>query len=87
MAEHKLINGTTVSDDDFERWAAEWENDTWEGPLTDIRIGKPPISGEELGSVTFKASKSRIAAMEARAESQGMSKSQFMRMALEQALA
>lgn len=87
MADCKLINGETVTDEDFERWADEWENDTWEGPLVDIRIGRPPISDEELGVVTFKAPKSRIAAMERKASEQGMSKSQFMRAAMERAIA
>lgn len=85
--EYKLANGEVLTDEDLEREAEMWENDTWEGHLVNIRIGRPPISDEELGVVTFKAPKSRIAAMERKASEQGVSKSQFMRAAMEQAIA
>ena len=87
MTDYKLDNGYILTEEEIEREADMWENDTWEGRLVNLRIGRPPISSEELGSVTFKAPKSRIAAMEKRAKDQGMSKSQFMRMAMEKALA
>ena len=87
MAEYVLDNGYILTDEEIEREAHIIENDLWEGPLVNIRIGRPPISSEELGTVTFKAPKSRIAAMERKAGEQGVSKSQFMRAAMERALA
>lgn len=87
MTEYRLASGATVTDEDFERWATELEDDAWENAFHEIRIGRPPISAEELGSVTFKAPKSRIAAMEERAKAEGVSKSQFMRRAMELAMA
>lgn len=87
MTEYELDNGYVLTEEEIEREAEMWESDTWEGPLVNLRIGRPPISSEELGTVTFKAPKSRIAAMEERARSEGMSKSQFMRKAMEQAIA
>ena len=86
MAEYRLKNGEVLTDEDLEREAAEYENGTWEGGFESIRIGRPPISAEELGTVTFKAPKSRIAAMERKASQQGVTKSQFMCAALERAL-
>ena len=85
--EYKLASGRVVTDEDMEREAEMWESDTWEGGFTNIRIGRPPLSDEELGVVTFKAPLSRIAAMERKAEEQGLSKSQFMRNAMERAIA
>lgn len=87
MTDYVLDNGYVLTEEEIEREAEMWENDTWEGPLVVLRVGRPPISSEELGSVTFKAPKSRIAAMEERARAEGLSKSQFMRRALELALA
>lgn len=85
--EYRLDNGEVLTDDDLEREAMEYESGTWEGHLVNLRVGRPPISGEELGTVTFKAPRSRIAAMEQRAREQGMTKSQFMRSAMERAIA
>ena len=85
--EYVLASGKTITDEELEREAEMWENDTWEGHLTNIRIGRPPLCDEELGTVTFKAPKSSIAAMERKAASQGMTKSQFLRAAMEQAIA
>lgn len=84
--QYTLDNGEVLTDDDIEREAAEYESGTWEGHLVNLRIGRPPISSEELGTVTFKAPKSRIAAMERAAAERGMTKSQFMRRAMERAL-
>ena len=85
--EYELANGEMLTDAEIEREAAEYEAGTWEGGLVRLRIGRPPICDEELGVVTFKAPKSRIAAMERKASELGMSKSQFMRAAMERAIA
>lgn len=85
--EYVLANGEVLTDEELEREAEEYENGTWEGHLTNVRIGRPNLCDEELGTVTFKAPRSRIEAMERKAASQGMTKSQFMREAMEQAIA
>lgn len=85
--EYKLANGYILTDEEIEREAEQYEAGTWEGHLVNIRIGRPPICDEELGTVTFKAPKSRIAAMERKASEEGVSKSQFMREAMEAAIA
>ena len=46
--EYKLASGRVMTDEDFERDAEAWENDTWEGGFADIRIGRPPLTDEEL---------------------------------------
>lgn len=86
MMEYKLTNGEVLTDEDLEREAEQYEKGTWEGGLVNLRLGRPTLSNEELGYVTFKAPKSRIAAMEQAARERGMSKSQFMRAAMESAI-
>ena len=85
--EHRLKSGRVVTDEELERDAEMWENDTWEGGFAEVRIGRPRYSDEELGVVTFKAPLSKIAIMERKASEHGMSKSEFMRNALEMAIA
>ena len=85
--EYKLASSRVVTDEEMERDAEAWENDTWEGGFADIRVGRPRYSDEDLGTVVFKAPLSKIAAMERKASELGVSKSQFMRDALERAIA
>ena len=85
--EYKLASGKVMTDNDFEREAEMWENDTWEGGFADIRIGRPPLTDEDLETVTFRAPKSQVEAMERKAREQGLTKSQFMRDAMEKAIA
>ena len=84
---YELDHGEVLTDEDIERECAEYEAGTWEGGLTNYRIGRPRYSDEELGTVVFKAPLSQIAAMERKAEEQGVSKSQFMREAMAKAIA
>ena len=75
------INGVEFTDEDIERVAAMFESGKWpEGETRVIyRRGRPPLLDEELQSVTFKDARSQVAAMDARAESLGMSRSSYLR--------
>ena len=84
---YEFADGEILTDEDIERECAEYEDGTWEGGLKNYRIGRPRYSDEELGTIVFKAPLSKIEAMERKAREQGVSKSQFMRDALEHALA
>ena len=84
---YEFDDGEVLTDEDIERECAEYEAGTWEGGLINYRIGRPPLADEELGVVTFKAPRSRITAMERKAAEQGISKSQFLRDAMEKAMA
>lgn len=83
---YELDNGEILTDADLEGEAAEYEAGVWKGGLTHLRIGRPHICDEELGTVTFRAPLSKIAAMELKAQEKGVSKSQFMREALDRAV-
>ena len=85
--EYKLADGSILTDEDIEREAEMWENDTWDEQFVEVRIGRPHYCDEELGTVTFRAPKSKIEAMERKAKELGVSKSQFMRDALDTAIA
>lgn len=87
MMEYKLADGSILSDEDIEREAEMWENDTWDEQFVEVRIGRPRYCDEELGTVTFRAPKSKIEAMERKAKELGVSKSQFLRDALDAAIA
>jgi hypothetical protein len=79
--------GAEVTDEMFERLAGEWENDTWSGRLTDISVGRPRIMGEELVNVTFRIPKSRLTTIEAIAKRKGETRSEYLRDAVDKALA
>lgn len=84
---YELANGEILTDEDIERECAEYEAGTWEGGLKNYRVGRPRYSDEDLGTVVFKAPLSKIAAMERKAVEQGVSKSEFMRNAMDRAIA
>jgi hypothetical protein len=46
--------GAEITDEMFDKMAAEYENDTWTGHLTKVLMGRPRISDEELVNVTFR---------------------------------
>jgi hypothetical protein len=49
-------------------------------------MGRPKLYDEDLGTVSFKLPKSRIAAMEQSAKQRGISKSEFLRDAVDREL-
>lgn len=54
MSEYRLANGYTLTDEEIEARAREWEDGTWEGHLDRIRVGRPPIADEPLVTVAVK---------------------------------
>ena len=87
MTDYKLDSGELLTDETIERECAEYEAGTWKGGVHSYHIGRPRYCDEELETVTFKAPKSKVAAMERKAAERGISKSQFLREAMEQAIA
>jgi hypothetical protein len=70
----------------FDRLAEEWERDTWKGQLTDISVGRPRITGDELVNVTFRVPRTRLDVLEAVAKQAGKTRSEYLRDALDRAL-
>lgn len=44
---YMLVNGDVLTDEMIEREADEFERGTWEGYLTSIRVGRPPLTNEQ----------------------------------------
>ena len=75
-----------ITSDELEKSAAAYESGEWpEGKTT--RIGRPPLYDDELESVTFRLSKSRIRAIEELMVQRGETRSEFLREAVDKALA
>lgn len=45
---HRLADGGTITDEDIEKECAEYESGTWEGHLVNLRVGRPPLSAEDV---------------------------------------
>lgn len=79
MAEYKLPNGYVLTDEEIERRAQEWENGTWEGPLVEVRAGRPRLSDEPNANLSFKCPESGADLIARAAKASGVKKSTFMR--------
>ena len=80
-------DGRTISDTQFEQWALAAEHGKYPGRRGKIVVGRPPLSDEELMTVTFKAQPSMIASLDARAKREGVTRSELLRQAVERELA
>lgn len=49
---YTLVNGDVLTDEILEREADEFERGTWEGYLTSIRVGRPPLTNEKPSNNT-----------------------------------
>jgi len=66
--------------------AKAYESGEWPPGKTTI-IGRPPLYDDELESVTFRLPKSRIRAIEELITQKGETRSEFLRKAVDKALA
>jgi hypothetical protein len=72
-------NGVKLSDDMLSEIADMFERGEWPDGKTRILRGRPLMLGEELKSITYKDTVSEIAAMDERAASLAMSRSDYLR--------
>jgi hypothetical protein len=82
----KTSGGAEITDEMFEAMAAEYETGDWSGHLTEVVMGRPRISSEELVNVTFRVPKSRGAAIARIAKEKGETRSEFLRNAVDRAI-
>lgn len=90
MAEYRIKGGYTLTDEDFERMAEEAERGEYPGTAGAWVVrpqGRPALADEELVTVAFKVPRSQRDALDRKAASRKETRSQFMRDALERALA
>ena len=84
---YKLSNGYSLTDEEIEKRAQQWEDGTWEGSLATIRVGRPSLSHEPNANISFKCPESGAELIERAAKAAGVKKSAFIReAALEKAL-
>jgi predicted DNA binding CopG/RHH family protein len=88
MKKGELHKKFGVTDERLDAWAAEYENESWEGmKFGKIIQGRPRLYNEELKTITVKVPASRIAAIQDAANKSGMSRSEFLRQAIDNELA
>ena len=75
----KAKDGTIVPDSVIEEIADAFERGEWPGSETRILRGRPLKLGEQLQSVTYKDTVTRVSAMDRRAGDLGMSRSDYLR--------
>ncbi|MCL2807067.1 MAG: CopG family transcriptional regulator [Coriobacteriia bacterium] len=88
MDAKKLEKKYGVTAQQIEEWSEAAERGEYPGvPFEEIIVGRPLLFGEELKPVTFKEPRSRIQAIDARAKSLNMSRSDYLRSLVEKDLA
>jgi hypothetical protein len=80
-------NGITLTDEMMEQIAEAFEHGEWPGTESRIVQGRPLMFGEELQSVTFKAPARKVAALDQKAATLDMSRSDYLRRLLDNDLA
>ena len=64
MTDYELDNGYTLTDEEIEERAGEYESGDWEGRLEAIHAGRAPISDEPLVTVAVKFPASMVKAID-----------------------
>ncbi|KFI59886.1 hypothetical protein BIGA_1554 [Bifidobacterium pullorum subsp. gallinarum] len=80
-------DGHAVTDAMLDQWADDAERGRYHGTRGDIVVGRPPLSDEELVTLTFKIQPSVLARVDAAARHAGITRSAFLRRAVEHELA
>jgi predicted DNA binding CopG/RHH family protein len=87
MNDKKLHERFGVTAEQLDEWAAEYESESWDGmSFGEIVKGRPKICDEELKTITVKVPASRLAAIQNAASKSGMSRSEFLRQAIDNEL-
>ena len=87
MNKDELYKKFGVDSNYIEASAAEYENPSWDKmQFGEITQGRPRISNEPLCTVTVKVPESRISAIKRAAEKRGLSRSDFLRQAIDNEL-
>ena len=64
------------------------ENDAWDpDEFSPVRVGRPTMFAEAMGTVSFKEERPKIQLINARARSLGLSRSDYLRRLVDQDLA
>ena len=75
-----------VTDEQLDSLAADYDSGDWKGRLGPVVQGRPRLYEEEMRTVSFRIPASRLQAIDAHAERNGKSRSEFLRQAIDDAL-
>lgn len=88
ISEKELQEKFGLSSKDVEALAAPWDAGELPGePVGEVMVGRPLLFGVELKSVGFKETEEKIVAIDKRADSLGMKRSDYLRWLVDKDLA
>ena len=77
-------NGTKITYEMFEKLADAYESGNWPGVASgEITIGQPRLKEDDARAITFRIPVSKVVALDKLAETQGISRSEVLRKAVE----
>ena len=80
-------NGVVITDEQMEALADMFERGEWPEGESRVVRGRPRMFGDELQSVTFKAPRRKVSALDRKAAEAGMSRSDYLRRLVDRDLA
>ena len=87
MGDKKMIEKFDVTEEQLDTWASEYESTDWSSmEFGKVVQGRPRISDEELKTITLRIPASRVAAVQRAADREGITRSEFVRKAIENEL-
>lgn len=87
MSSEELNKKFGVTDEQLEAWATEYESQDWSSmKFGESTPGRPKLYDEDMEIITIKVPHSRIVAMKKAAEQNGISRSEFIRRAIDHEL-
>lgn len=88
MKRDELNKKFGVTEEQLDIWAEACERGEYPGtPVGEVIIGRPRMFGEELKPVTFKETPRKVAAIDSRAASLNLSRSEYLRQVVDKDLA
>ena len=88
MNREELNKKFGVSEKQLDAWAEACERGDYPGsPVGEVIVGRQLMFGEEMKPVTFKEKQSKVAAIDNRAASLNLSRSDYLRMVIDKDLA
>lgn len=83
MEKEEIITSLGVSEEELDRRAQEYEDDTWDSShLGKVVMGRPSIADEEVRPITVRLPVSQIAAVDALAKAKSTTRSAVIRSAI-----
>jgi transposase len=87
MSEEKILEKFGVTAEQLDNWAAEYESNDWSNmEFGEVVRGRPKVFSEPLETITIKVPRSRVIAMRHVKDQKGISRSDFVRQAIDHEL-